>query len=121
MTLNCILGSFLSFGWYLSNRGAKYFQVNWEMWIKYLEEFTYGKLYTNPIDISDMNTSLFNVGKFSLSRINIISSFVITIVWWIMALIFAYHISLEHKICSIIITVFSIFISCYCLVKEAKS
>lgn len=105
LTLNSIVGAFLSFGWYLANRGSKFWQINWEKWINYLEKYKYGNLYSNPIAPSEIDINIFNAGNFSLSRINIIICLVITAVWGILAVLFGYHINTDHGVWSSIITV----------------
>lgn len=60
VTIVCILGSFLSFAWYLANRGSKYWQENWERWINILEKYKYGKLYSTTFDEKDIDWYLYN-------------------------------------------------------------
>ena len=121
LTINCLWGTFLSFGWYLSNRGAKYFQTNWEKWINYLEEFDYGKLYSNPIEPTEMKVGWFSIGKFSLSRINIIFSFAITMLWFGMTILFSYFILPNHSTCVAIITTLTMIILGIVFYLEVKS
>lgn len=105
ITVICILGCILSFAWYLANRGSKYWQENWEKWINILEEYKYGKLYSTPFEQKDMHISKFSAGKFSLSRINILISLIITIVWGVAAFFSALNIDSSHEFCMLIITI----------------
>ena len=110
ITIFCILGSILSYGWYLANRGSKYWQENWEHWINTLEEYKYGNLYTTPFDLEDMKIGKLCAGKFSLSRINIVTSVLITIIWTLAAAFSAYNINFEHRYCCLLITLLIILL-----------
>lgn len=110
ITIICILGCFLSFVWYLANRGSKYWQENWERWINILEEYKYGKLYSTPFEQEDMTISKLGAGRFSLSRINIIISLIIIFVWGVAALFSAFNICSAHKFCMSIITLLVMFL-----------
>ena len=105
VTIVCILGSFLSFAWYLANRGSKYWQENWERWIYILEKYKYGKLYSTTFDEKDIDTSIIGAGRYSLSRINIIISLIITIAWFLAAVFASINIIDTHNVCAPIITI----------------
>ena len=121
LTLNSIVGTFLSFGWYLANRGSKYWQINWEEWIDCLEKYDYGSLYSNPVALSESDIGMFNAGRFSLSRINIIISLMITVVWFGLSALFAFHISNVHGICLSVITALSILLGASLFSQKVKS
>ena len=77
-----IIGLLFSLGWYLVNRGSKYWQTNWETHVGILENEVIGPLFKtwkNP------NKSLLKevTGEypFSVSKINQILSFVVFLIW----------------------------------------
>ena len=72
----------LSVGWYLVNRGSKYWQENWEKHVDVLEDETIGPLYKTTIAKEEFNFSRFWSGyPFSVSKINQIISLFIVLVW----------------------------------------
>jgi formate hydrogenlyase subunit 3/multisubunit Na+/H+ antiporter MnhD subunit len=78
---SCI-GLVLSTGWYLVNRGSKYWQQNWERHVDSLEDEFVGPLYKTTI-----SNQLFPWWKlsggypFSVSRLNQLISLFIALVW----------------------------------------
>ncbi len=79
--VNCI-GLVFSFGWYLVNRGSKYWQKNWESHVDILEEKKVGSLYKmnlNPSQFKFINLS--GAYRFSVSRTNQILSLFIVTIW----------------------------------------
>lgn len=97
--LLCITGTVFSYSWYLVNRASKRWQANWETWIDYLEEPIYGKLYQTPINFEEMdkneNKKIYitwnNCGMYSVSKINILISLFITLIWGGLSFIFAFE------------------------------
>ena len=76
------IGFILSLAWYLSNRGSKYWQENWERHVDALEYEIIGPLYKTTLNYED--NDVFNPLKaypFSVSKINQIISLVSTIIW----------------------------------------
>lgn len=57
-----------------------------------------------------MKVGWLNIGKFSLSRINIIFSFAITTLWFGMTILFFYFILPNHSNCVAIITTLTMII-----------
>lgn len=112
ITIICMLGCFLSFAWYLANRGSKYWQENWENWINTLEEYKYGNLYSEPFEQKDIKSHWSGSGKFSLSRINIVISLVVTVVWGFTGVFCAFNINPVHSFCSSIIVFLILAIFC---------
>jgi hypothetical protein len=74
----CSVGCVFSFAWYLVNRGSKRWQEHWENIINDLENKLNKPLYSLKPEV---DTSLFNAGNFSVSRINITVSFIVFISW----------------------------------------
>jgi hypothetical protein len=75
-------GLIFSFGWYLANRGSKFWQENWEKHVDMLERLTIGPLYRTTLDHSEYRFSaLLGPLKVSVSRINDILSFFVVLVW----------------------------------------
>lgn len=77
-----MIGLLFSIGWYLANRGSKYWQKNWETHVDLLEDEQIGPLYgtiLNPTSIK-----LYKITgeyPFSVSKINQILSFSIILIW----------------------------------------
>ena len=83
-SLYLILLSFLatcfSFLWYLSNRGSKFWQENWEAHVSALENAEIGPLF-KTIKINDNKFwNLLNAYDFSVSKANIIASILICLI-----------------------------------------
>lgn len=77
-----ILGLLFSFGWYLSNRGSKYWQENWEKHVTLLQNDYLGELYNTVLSWKNMKRRyIFKSYPYSVSRINQILSFIISFVW----------------------------------------
>ncbi|WP_318345685.1 RipA family octameric membrane protein [Flagellimonas baculiformis] len=76
------IGLFFSIGWYLANRGSKFWQKNWEAHVDLLEDEEIGPLFgtiLNPIPIK--LGKLAGEYPFSVSKINQILSFGIILTW----------------------------------------
>ncbi len=77
-----MIGLLFSIGWYLANRGSKYWQKNWETHVDLLEDELIGPLYgtiLNPIPIK--LSKITGEYPFSVSKINQILSFSILLIW----------------------------------------
>lgn len=84
--ISCV-GFTFSLGWYLANRGSKFWQENWEKHVDLLENKIFGPLQKTVIDTKSF--SIFNpIGpyKFSVTKINQILSFYITLIWLFLGL-----------------------------------
>ncbi len=76
------IGLVFSLGWYLVNRGSKYWQRNWELHVDLLEDKVYGSLYKlniNPAKFKFWN--LTDAYRISVSKINQLLSFFIVVFW----------------------------------------
>lgn len=76
------IGFLISVGWYLVNRGSKYWQENWERHVDVLESEVIGSLYKTINSRDEYN--LFNpldAFPYSVSKINQIISLYILLVW----------------------------------------
>lgn len=74
------LGLIFSLAWYLVNKGSKKWQENWEKHIDMLEEEVTGKIYKIVLDKTG----------YSVSGINLIVSFFVFAVWFLLSLNFFY-------------------------------
>jgi hypothetical protein len=74
----CSIGCIFSFAWYLVNRGSKRWQEHWENIINELENKLNKPLYSLKPKV---DSSIFNAGNFSVSRINITVSFIVFVSW----------------------------------------
>jgi len=119
--LSCC-GLAFSFAWYLTNRGSKYWQENWEFLVDVLEDDFIGPLYKSVL--SKKSNSFFALNgayHFSVSKINILLSFYVFI-FWIIVIIRAfdfvpflnYDFEIQNKIIYLLITIgFIISILCF--------
>lgn len=78
-----ILGMIFSLCWYFVNRGGKYWQLNWEKHLDIMEDKLIGPLYKTTIsrDHYTGKWTVFGPFPFSVSKINIILSFLIFLLW----------------------------------------
>jgi hypothetical protein len=76
------LGFILSTAWYLTNRGSKYWQENWERHVDTLEDEIVGPLYKTVISREEFPFYFLNGGyPFSVSKVNQLVSLFVTFVW----------------------------------------
>ena len=87
-----IIGIIFSLAWTLVNIGSKNWQKNWELHIDRLEENFTGPLYRTVLDIKN----------YSVSRINIITSIFIIVIWILLAI--SFFINNKHTLNWIIIS-----------------
>jgi len=86
--LSCI-GIVFSFGWFLVNRGSKFWQENWENHVDLLEDNVIGSLYKTmlfrpnetPKSKDFIKAILTGPGAYSVSKINQLTSFYVFILW----------------------------------------
>lgn len=80
------IGLVFSLGWFLANKGSKFWQENWEKHVDMLEHQVYGPLYKTVLD--DRVFSPFRITQpfqFSVSKINQVLSLFITFIWIFLA------------------------------------
>jgi len=80
------LGLSFSFGWYLANRGSKFWQSNWERHVDLLQEISLGPLYRIIATNSSETNPLIAAGQFSVTKINQILSVFVTVIWLLLFL-----------------------------------
>jgi hypothetical protein len=76
------LGFNFSLGWYLANRGSKFWQENWEKHVDWLEDDIIGPLYKTTLDTRKCKR--FHLHKeygFSVSKINQMLSLYVVFIW----------------------------------------
>jgi len=79
--VTCI-GLLLSVGWYLANRGSKYWQDNWERHVDLLETEIIGPLYKTTVATTKFSWIKFWDGyPYSVSKVNQLISLFIVLVW----------------------------------------
>lgn len=77
-----MIGLLFSIGWYLANRGSKYWQKNWETHVDLLEDKLIGPLYGTILNPTSIKLNkITGEYPFSVSKINQILSFNIILVW----------------------------------------
>ena len=80
--VSCI-GLILSLGWYLVNRGSKYWQENWERHVDVLESEVIGPLYKTTKSQQEYCFFKFWSGyPYSVSKVNQLISIFITFIWF---------------------------------------
>jgi hypothetical protein len=83
--VSCI-GLVLSTGWYLVNRGSKFWQENWERHVDSLEDEFAGPLYKTTISSETFPFWKFWKGyPFSVSKVNQLTSLFVVLVWFALA------------------------------------
>lgn len=83
------LGLFLSMCWFCVNKGSKYWQENWEQHVDLLENDVMGPLYKTTKACESGFSNMFgfwHAYKYSVGKINILISAVISVVWGILLL-----------------------------------
>lgn len=80
LILVSFLASCFSFLWYLSNRGSKFWQENWEAHVSALEDNEIGPLFKTIKKNKKKFWNLFSAYDFSVSKANIIASILICLV-----------------------------------------
>ncbi|GIX42221.1 MAG: hypothetical protein KatS3mg129_1954 [Leptospiraceae bacterium] len=89
-----LMGILFSFGFYLANRGSKFWQENWEAHVSYLEDIVTGPLLKTIRHSNKTFWNLLSEYPYSVSKINLILSLVI-LIFWIYILIF----NIKYIIC----------------------
>jgi hypothetical protein len=94
--LNC-LGLVFTFGWYVVNRGSKFWQENWEKHMDLMEDKVIGPLYKTTINMDYYGKpknliKLLKAFPFSVSKTNLILNIFLTIFWLVMLIEF----NIEH-------------------------
>jgi hypothetical protein len=88
-TIACV-GLVLSFAWYFVNRGSRQWQDNWEYHVDMLEDCVTGPLYKTVLRASPSNAlvkhAVTGAGNFSVSKINIIVSAFVIVIWVLLIL-----------------------------------
>lgn len=81
--LVAFLGLFLSFSWFLVNKGSKYWQENWEKQVDLLEDKVIGPLYKTTVYKKNKLHRIHPLKSFtySVGKINQLLSFTILLVW----------------------------------------
>jgi hypothetical protein len=76
------IGLLLSLGWYLVNRGSKYWQENWERHVDLLETEIMGPLYKTTIAGEEFSALKFWGGyPYSVSKVNQLISLFVALTW----------------------------------------
>lgn len=88
LTFISLTGYIFSFGWFLVNKGSKFWQENWEFHIDKLEDNITGPLYKTVLcrkDNENKNNTpaddVFSPGSFSVSKINQFIAVYTMILW----------------------------------------
>ena len=114
-TIIAILGTAISWVWFLTNKGSKFWQENWENHIIFLEQEFNSEIYSVTLNKSgECFFNPLNGHSYSISRLN---GFIVLLIWmaWVFLLIkelFFNMVSLCEVIASFIaILIFYIFLS----------
>lgn len=103
------IGFIFALSWYLVNRGSKYWQSNWEKIIDTIEDIVHSPLYRTNLTNSKKPSDLISRYPYSVSRINIIVSLYICLIW--LGLIVNFFVKLEISKLDDSIVVFIILLS----------
>lgn len=91
------IGFIFSLGWFFVNKGSKHWQLNWEKVIDSLEDDITGPLMKNHIKNHNSFWSLTLSYRFSVSRINQIISFFITVIWLLLMILTSIEIIYNYQ------------------------
>lgn len=75
------LGFLFSVAWYLVNKGSKFWQNNWERHVDLLEDRVIGPLYKTIARDTKGGNALTMAAEYSVSKVNQILSFFISVFW----------------------------------------
>lgn len=75
------LGFLFSVAWYLVNKGSKFWQNNWERHVDLLEDRVIGPLYKTIARDTKGENALTLAAEYSVSKVNQILSFFISVFW----------------------------------------
>ncbi|MGP3592655.1 RipA family octameric membrane protein [Vagococcus sp. WN89Y] len=91
LILIAFAGFIFSYGWFLLNKGSKFWQENWEFHIDKLEDEITGPLYKTVLYKKPLTTKekkwknhLYDSGNFSVSKINQFIAFFTMVLWLIL-------------------------------------
>ena len=99
----CLIGVCFSFGWYLANRGSKYWQENWENHIAVLSKQTTGEIFKHWLRPNDHFINLKGNYPISVSKVNQFLSMITCFSWIILYVISIFKWSVLRPIKEIII------------------
>jgi hypothetical protein len=88
-----VLGVLFSLCWYFVNRGSKFWQLNWEKHLDAMEDEVIGPLYKTTISKDYYRRRLYVINgpyPFSVSKINILLSFFVFVLWLLIYFHFLY-------------------------------
>ena len=101
------IGLVFSLSWFLANRGSKKWQENWENHVDLLENNVHGPLFKTILSrpkADDAVTQLANLiigpSSYSVSKINQLLSFYVTIIWFILFIFHMFPFNCE-KTCTV--------------------
>jgi len=80
------LGFLFSLGWYLANRGSKYWLELWQHQVELLEEHAMGPLYKCRLARSEYKWCSLNAYPFSVTRINTLLAIIVCVAWAVLLL-----------------------------------
>lgn len=122
LTFISMTGYVFSLGWFLVNKGSKFWQENWEFHIDKLEDNITGPLYKTVLHREnkedrkkDIIKRVFSSGSFSVSKINQLIAAYTTLLW--VALI----ITSIDGICSLLFSTISTWCITYFMYKKTRS
>ena len=116
------LGGLISFIWYLTTRGAKYWQENWEKMCEKIEAIQKNHIYSvYPLEESKFG-NLLSKRRYSVSRANSLIALISTVACFILAvaeIIAFYDCGVSFVVLSVIALIISI-IACYIAEKVLR-
>ncbi|AAS97312.1 RipA family octameric membrane protein [Nitratidesulfovibrio vulgaris] len=96
--LVCGLGFVLSWAWFRSSQGSKFWQENWEAHVDLVEGDVHGKLYQVVIRQDDAKGHL-ECAPYSVSKINQVVSLVVAAVWLVSYLCISFSVLSDPQDC----------------------
>ena len=76
------LGFMASLVWFLSNKGSKFWQENWELHIDCIEKLSkQNKIHSLVLSKNNKRLDLLGAYEFSVSKLNTLFSFIVSLAW----------------------------------------
>jgi len=108
------LGFVASLVWFLSNKGSKFWQENWELHIDYIEKISkQNKIHSLVLSRINKKSDLLGACEFSVSKLNTLFSYIVSLAWLVILIcnifVFGYK-YWEYKTIFIIVLVLTLML-----------
>lgn len=94
----CLVGVICSIGWYMTNRGSKYWQENWEAHIKCISKKLDCSIFETYMNPQKTFKDVLSYYPYSFTKVNLILNMVFVLTWFLL-LVFRSSSLLGIKLC----------------------